>query len=214
MNLITVVPPSDFPVTLADMYLWLRMDPDGSPATHPDDSMLTTNIGTATAKVEQVTRRALMPQRIRLVQPHWSQKSDDYWRFSTGLTCGYIELPRPPLIEVHSVTYYSSANVLTTFPSESYYVDQESFVPRIALNEGYSWPVTFDRNDAVRVEYTAGYSGDGSPPVAQAANVPDGLKTAIKIEVQLLYDELTPEKRLALENAQARLLASYRVHTF
>jgi uncharacterized phiE125 gp8 family phage protein len=69
MNIITVTPPPFEPVTLAEVYAHLRLEPEGSPATHEDDAMLQRQIATARAYVEQATRRALVLQTLRLSAP-------------------------------------------------------------------------------------------------------------------------------------------------
>ena len=62
----------------------------------------------------------------------------------------------------------------------------------------------YARDDAIRVNYLAGYaplvSGTSESEVIDyTANVPRVVKAAILIGVQLQFDELSPEKRAALE---------------
>lgn len=212
MNLLVVEPPSAEPITLQDLYTFLRLDPDDSPLSHPDDDMLTSFIQTAREKVEQATRRALVSQRIRLVQgefPRYRIRGGDpdfdFYRD------GYIELLRPPFIELHSVTYYDEANELQTLDASGYFVDESELVPRLMPVD--LWPMTYTRGDAVQVEYTVGYAPDGSPP-DYTANIPAALKNALKFEVQLLYDELAPEKRRDIVDTIARLERSFVVPRF
>jgi uncharacterized phiE125 gp8 family phage protein len=216
VNLITIVEPTVEPITLEEVYLHLRMDPLGSPPTHPDDTMLASMITTARTRAEQVTRRAFVQQTVRLVQPGFPVRSfgmqwdDEPWQVRDG----WLELYRPPFTEVVQVRYYDTDNVIQTLAAENYFVTEESFVPRLMAAEGISWPATYCRDDAVQIDYVVGYDPDGSPPSDYRANVPEQIKDAIKIGVQLLYDELAPEKRDQLEQTFQRLLASFRVHTF
>ena len=221
MNIVVVTPPQFEPVTLADLYTWLRLDPAGSPPEHPDDALLTSLIQTARLQVEQETRRALVDQRLRLILPNfprlrvlfssgaiWGDGTDDAFEERPS----FIEIPRPPLMTVHSVEYYDVANELQTLDPAAYFVSTETFCARINASEGYDWPDTFRRGDAVQIEYSAGYPSAESPP--EADGVPDGLRTAIKVGVQLAYDEISPEKRPQLEKMRQTILASFRVAKF
>lgn len=219
MNLITIVEPPVEPITLADCYLHLRLDPDGSPATHPDDAMLQTMIISARMRAEQITRRAFVQQTVRMVAdgfPCRRFSGDGVW--SDGESWierdGWMELLRPPFIEITAVRYYDTDNVLQTVSPSSYFVSSDGFVPRLMVTSGSTWPESYRRDDALHVDYVVGYQPDGSPPADFAANVPAPIKDAIKIGVQLLYDELAPEKRQQLEETFQRLLSSFRVHKF
>lgn len=221
MNIVTVTPPQFEPVTLADLYSWLRLDPVGSPPEHPDDALLTSLIQTERLLVEQQTRRALVDQRLRLILcgfPRlrvlfssgaiWGDGTDDAFEERPS----FIEIPRPPLLTVHSVSYYDVANELQELDPAAYFVTAETFCARLNASDGYDWPETFRRGDAVQIEYSAGYASTESPPAADG--VPDALRTAIKIGVQLAYDEVSPEKRPQLEKMRQSMLASFRVAKF
>lgn len=219
MNIVIVTPPPVAPVTRTELYSWLRIDPLGSPPEHPDDSMLDSMVAASTAKIEQMTRRALVQQRLRLVLPRFPgyvvrstafPEDDD---FSTCRDSG-IELLRPPFIELHSVSYYDEAGDLQTLAPEAYTLTPDTFCARVDTAAGYSWPATYGRQDAVQIEYTAGYAPVGSPPSDFVANVPDLLKSAVKYDVQLQYDELSPEKRQNIIDAITRCVRSYVVPKF
>lgn len=218
MNLITLVPPPVEPVTLADIYTFLRLDPAGSPPQHPDDAMLASMITAAREKVEATTRRALVRQTLRLVLPSFPRYrvrsgfyGDDpdmaFWRDAP------IELPKPPFAEVLAVRYYGEGNTPQTVDAGDYFVASEGFTARVEPGSGFQWPASFGRQDAVQIDYVAGHAPDGSPP-DYAANIPESLVTAVKLEVQLMYDELAPEKRRDIENTIARLVRSYVVPKF
>lgn len=197
MNIITVTAPAVFPVTLADVYLHLRLDPDDSPPTHPDDDMLNRHIATATGEVEKMARRALVRQSLAL--------------FVENMHCP-ITLLRPPVISVTSVKYRDGDNALQTLDPANYYVTDD-VVPQVRFVTAFSQPTLYCRPDAVRVDYRAGYDATESPDDAQAlrANIPSQLKDAILIGVQLLYDALSPEQRKELERAREALISPFRV---
>lgn len=222
MNLITVVEPIVEPVTLEELYLHLRLDPDGSPPTHPDDELLESQLKSAREQCEAITRRSFVQRTLRLVLPCfpvtrvsfrglglYSDEDDSYEIRPSG-----IKLLAPPVQSIESISYYDVDNELQFVEEEDYFLSANSFIPTVELIESAIWPDTYRRNDAVLVNYVAGYAASGSPPDDYRANIPSSIKEAIKLQVQLLYDEISPEKRVLLEKTVRSLLASNRVNTF
>jgi uncharacterized phiE125 gp8 family phage protein len=199
LNITVVQAPAFYPVTLSEVYDHLRLTPEGSPEAHEDDAMLERHIRTATSHAEQITRRSFIQQTLRITAPSFRA----------------TELLRPPLMEVLSVRYYDSTNTLATLSASDYYVTDD-MVPELRYVTSFAAPSVYSRPDAVRIDYVTGYEPDGSPVTTQeeyAANVPDAIKDAILIGVQLLYDAFTPEQRKAAEDARDALLSPYRVFT-
>jgi len=213
MNILVVTPPLVEPVTMQQVFLHLRLDDPEAPDDHPDYPLLVSQLAAARGKAEQDTRRAFIHQTLRIVGAS-QQAVGWFWHWRTG-SCG-IELRRPPFIEVLSVTYYDAQNAAQMIDPGDYYVTDD-LVPRLMFVDGFSVPCTYRRDDAVRVDYIAGYPpkpASGSAPIDYRANVPDGIKQAILIGVQLQYDDLTGDQRESLEKARDSLLASFRVHSF
>jgi uncharacterized phiE125 gp8 family phage protein len=205
MNIEVIGPPLFEPVSVGDAYLQLRLgDPKSEDLeAHPFYSQIVRNITTARLQVEQMTRRALVQQTLRISYP--------------GFTCGGrgLELRRPPLREVLGVQYRDGDNALQTVELEDWFVTDD-LVPRLRFVEGWSAPDTFARRDAVSIEYVAGYPPDGSPPADQedwAAGVPAPLKDAILIGVEILQGAMSPGDRELLEQARENLVCSYRIHS-
>jgi hypothetical protein len=221
VNVITE-PPVE-PVTLTDLYEFLKLDPEGSPPSHPSDATLRGMITAARTAIEARTRRALVQQTLELVLPsfpnslvlfsasRYAMDADDY-----EARPHYIELMSPPLIEVLTVKYYDENNTLQTWASSNYFISEGTLPARLNTTDGQVWPTTFQRPDAVFVRYVAGYPPLGSPGDGPdlAANVPEAIKLAIKIHVQLTYDELAVDKRNALKNLMSNLLEPYIVRTY
>lgn len=214
MNITVVTPPPFEPVTLAQVYAHLRLDPEGSPAAHPDDAMLTRMIASARQTIELMTRRALVRQTLRLScggfpAPEWRR-----WALTLRDNPGAvpIRLRRPPIVDgAVQVQYFDANNDLQTLPPADYYLTDEQ-LPQVALSGDA--PSTYDRPDAVRVTYVAGYAPEGSPPTTQAeyaANIPAPLKDAILVTVQMLYDSLTPAEQTRLEMLREALVQPYRI---
>lgn len=216
MNLAVITDPPFEPVSLAQVYAQLRLDPDSdgdSPPTysHPDDALLTGHIVSARQHVEAEARRSLVRQTLRLSMPSWPV-AEACWPRDRDVP-RRIRLVRPPVIGVLSVRYYDAENVLQTVSPGDYYVTDEQ-VPELRFVTTFVRPTLYDRPDAVRVEYEAGYAADDSPATTQeeaAANVPQTLKDAVLLGVQLLYDNLAQEDRDALERARAALIWPLKV---
>lgn len=216
MNLTVITPPPFEPVTLAEVRAHLRLDAEGSPASHPDDAMLTRHIATARAHVEQMSRRSLVQQTLRLTMSGFPITDDTYAILSPVRRMGAvrrIRLYRPPIVRILSVGYYDGDNSLQSLSTADYYATDD-LVPELRFLSAFSSPTFYDRPDTARVDYVAGYVPDGSPATTQAeyaANVPSPLKDAILLTVQLLYDALMPADREAIERTREALIQPYRV---
>ncbi len=190
MNVTTISPPPFEPVTLADVYAHLRLDPDDG--AHPDDSLLTGFIEAARTQVEQMTRRSLVARRLRVSYGNWP-------------ACG-LRLWRPPVLRVIAVRRMEDGEMVEV---DDWTVTDEQ-IPRLRFVNGRAPAVL----DAPEIEYEAGYAPAGSPPTTQAdyaANIPRPLRDAILLGVQLLYDTLAPDQRDRIERTREALISPYRV---
>jgi uncharacterized phiE125 gp8 family phage protein len=203
MNVITVTPPLFLPIALEDVYEHLRLDTEGSPPTHPLDSMLLRYMSTATSEAEKISRRAFIQQRLRLTTAAFPKAGKG------------IELLRPPLIRVEAVSHLDGDNNEVVLGAGDWYVTEDK-VPQLRMATGFGYPTLYDRPDAVRITYIAGYPPSGSPSSSQedyAGNVPSNIKDAVLFGVQLLYENLTPDERAATERAREYLLSGDRIFT-
>ena len=216
MNLQTIIPPPDDGpvVTLQEVYDHLRLVPEDSPPTHPQDDMLRRLIKVATGEAEKITKRALIEQTVRL----WTDRfpypgcffSTDRWWSCAGR--GYIELLRPPFIAVQSVSYYDADNELQTIAGDQYFTTND-LVPRLMFVESFAWPQLYTRADAVVIDYVVGYPPEGSPPEDYAANVPEEIKQAVLLGVELQYRSLDTKNREIMEGARDALLSGFIVYS-
>jgi len=195
MNVTVLVAPPVEPVSLDEVKLFLRLDG----AEHPDDSMLLEMIQAAREDCEKATGRAFVEQTLRLVTD----------RFPAACAVrNYIELAYPPVAQIVRVRYFDTDGTLQTVDPANYFVTTD-LAPRLMFVSGFAAPSTQCRGDAVQIDYIAGYA-----PVDSAdyvSNVPSGIRHAVKIGVQLMYDELAVDKREALQAQQASLLNKYKV---
>lgn len=116
-----------------------------------------------------------------------------------------LVLPRYPVTSVSSVAYIDTAGDSQTFASWALVKSNPRgyIIPANAVN----WPATLGHADAENVTITlvAGY--------ATAADIPDPIKTAIKMLVLELYEnrQATAEGRLADNPTYRMLLDLYRL---
>lgn len=85
-----------------------------------------------------------------------------------GLPCSRqpLELPKPPLQSVTSITYYDLNNVSTVMPSSDYVVTAPTNLPGyIQPAVDVEWPETECRRDAVTIRFVAGYGGASAVPM-------------------------------------------------
>lgn len=207
MNVIEVEAPLVEPVTLAEMKHYLRVD------STADDDMISSMIQAAREKVEEITRRSFVQRRLRmvadLVPPRiWSMGRCGCWCFDQRLAHTYLELERSPVREVHSISHEDSEGEVTSLDVADYPLVTDTIPARLYITG--TWP----SDELVRIEYTAGYASTGSPDDYGVTKVPSKVKSAIKYEVQLQYDELAPDKREKLQESVTRMLESLIVHTF
>lgn len=141
MQLTLTTPPADTPVSLTEAKLHLRVE-------HAvDDTLITALIAAATNELDGRTgrlRRAILTQT-------WDM-------FECGFPiCRKWELPMPPLQQVVFVKYYDALNVQQTFDAANYDVITNDFVGYIKLKPGKSWLPTYERDDAVDVQFKCGF---------------------------------------------------------
>lgn len=133
-----------------------------------DDELIRRLIKVARTQFEEETGR-------QCCRATWQLKLDE---FPNGGE--FIELPRPPLVSVSSITYTDTTGVSQTV-SPSYYAVSTAWEPgRIRLTYGYSWPATRDVKEAVTITYLAGY--------ATAAEVPENWRHAILMLASDIYE--------------------------
>ena len=137
-----------------------------------EDTLITGMIAAATETAEQITGRAIMPQT---------------WELTLDAFPGAFELTRIPAVSVTSLKYTDSAGVLTTMDAADYTMDiaDDFGFAYVIPAYGAEWPTARDQVNAVAVRYVAGY--------ANAAAVPEGIKSWIKLTVSTMYENREAE---------------------
>lgn len=184
MRLRLITAPASEVVTSAEAKAHLRVE------STDDDALIIAYLTAARAHMDGrdgILGRALMTQTWELVLD----------AFPTAA----ISLPLPPLQSITSIKYQDSSNVEQTLDAADYVVDTTSESSRVYPVT--SWPSTYSTPNAVTIRFVAGYGN--------ASAVPEPIKTAIKLKVQALYDNVPPDQMAAIDRASDALTWPYRV---
>ena len=124
-----------------------------------------------------------------------------------------LHFPLPPLQSVTSIEYYDVDNALQTFASSNYIVHANAHVGYVKLTPSGAWPSTYERDNAVKVTFVAGYGA--------ASTVPNPIKWAALLLAGRLYanrgdgdDSKQADGDTAMQETERRLLAPYRLQEF
>jgi uncharacterized phiE125 gp8 family phage protein len=148
------------PVSLAEAKLNLRIDHDLL------DAQITSWIQAAVEQAELTELRAAVVGRT------WELRLDAF-------PPAEIALHRPPVRSIVSVTYLDPQGATQTINPSLYTLDDWLPGGWVLPAAGYTWPVTADAANAVRVRFEAGY--------ATAADVPAAIKRWVHLQVGAAY---------------------------
>ena len=190
MHALTLVTaPAAEPLTLVETKDHLRIDH----AT--EDSRITAMILAARNWGEGFTRRAFITQT---------------WDLFLDYFPPVIDVPRPPLQSVTSITYVDGDGNSQTLATSVYTVDADSERGRIYLAYDQSWPSLREIPKAVTVRFVAGYG-------ATYASVPEDLRQALLMHVSRIYEMREPVVTGTIVNdtgADQALLRPYQIGGF
>lgn len=135
-----------------------------------EDDVIEALIQAATDRIEAITGRALLTQTWDLKLDRWPSAA--------------IDVPKPNLRSVTSITYVDAAGATQTWTSSLYQVSAPSGATaergRIVPAYGQTYPTLRPQMDAVTVRFSAGYG--------TSADVPAALKQAALLMVGEWYD--------------------------
>ena len=97
-----------------------------------------------------------------------------------------VYLSLGPVQSVSAIKYYDTNNALQTDTLSNYHVLGTSGRMLVSPKTGFSWPITFQRDDAIKIEYVIGY---GDAPT----DVPETIRHALFMLVAHYYENREPE---------------------
>lgn len=159
------------PITLDTARLHLRLDTEGSPPAHPDDSLVEALITASREAAESYTGLAIAHQSYTLALDAFPDNA--------------IVLGKWPINAISSITYKDANNVQQTVSAADYFLDNYARPGEVALQPTKSWPQTAPVANAVIVTFTAGFTNDLSP---NPYPLPKSLKQALLLTIGHLYD--------------------------
>lgn len=197
--------PAAEPLTLEEARLHLRLDATGSPATHPEDALVTALISAARHMAEHACYGR------KFITQTWDYVLDTF-------PAGAILLPIGPVQSISFVKYVDANGDEQTLSSALYQSDLIGAPARVLPVLGETWPVTRqDTLNTVTVRVVVGYPGDGGSPEDLRANVPWDIKAALLLILGHLYENRrevvqgTTVTPLPLPWSAAAMLAPYRL---
>lgn len=151
--------PATLVVSLAEVKAWLKIDGTD------EDTLLESLIVSATAECEAYSGLSFITRTRTVKLSSFSGKD--------------VILPYGPVTELTSIEYTDEDDAPQTIADSDYTVDIASGLARVRVTE--SWPYTNRSLSNVVLTYVAGY--------ADAASVPEVIKTAIKQKIALDYEK-------------------------
>jgi uncharacterized phiE125 gp8 family phage protein len=190
LELITA--PALEPVTYMQVIHHLRMNPFDEAIDEASEQYITQLVKATRKACEVFTNRAFITQTWKQYLQDWPSKD-------------YIELFKPPLRSVTSITILTNDDPPATFDPTYYLVDTISVKGKIVLAEDQSWPsVDLYPVNPIQIEFVCGY---GAAP----ENVEEAIRNAILWQVGDLYDNREDYRDIKLSRVSERLLWPYRV---
>jgi len=151
------------PITLTEVKAQLRVEHDD------DDTILTRLIDVAVAYTD--VRGALGQAMITQKWAQWINANPPQ---NVSLILG-------PVQDVTAIKYYDTDGVLQTDDINNYQVFGTDFATVISPKDSFTWPVSQQRSDAIKIEYEIGY-GD------EITSVPQTIRHALMLLIGHWYD--------------------------
>lgn len=185
MKLKVITPPAAEPLSLTEAKNHLRVDGTN------DDALITSLIKQAREYCEDYQGKKYITQTLEAYLDEFPDNSIEFRDCS-------------PVQSVESIKYTDYLGVEYTFDAANYSLDNVSFVNKIDLAYGKTWPTTtLKPTNGIKIRFVAGY-GD-------ALAVPETVKWAMVLHMRILYDDYRPDERQKLEQARDALLGMRRV---
>ncbi|WP_165068281.1 phage head-tail connector protein [Paludisphaera rhizosphaerae] len=184
MGLSIVAPPTTEPISLALAKQHARILVDD------DDSYVGTLITAARQLAEVRCNRAFAPQTLDYTRDGFPGPASVPWHGAPygwygpycSATMRAIDLPRPPLVEVESITYLDGAGMEQTLEPSTYRL--ATGTPGLVLPvNSQSWPATLVGESTVKVRYRVGFAD---------IDIPESARLAMLMLIAQWYDRREP----------------------
>lgn len=219
MNLTVITPPPVEPVTIERAFVELRLGMPGDDfADHPDYGAVVAKLAAARRHCEFLTGLAFVQQTLRL-EATLDELNPSAWDRRRSATGNALRLLRGPVQSIVAVSCYDAYTELQTLDGDDYYITGGD-MPQVRLMPGVSLPAMFGRDDALRIDYVAGFQPGPVPedfdpvndaPHYLADNVPAPIKEAILLTLRMLQWEMTEGERASTTAARDALLGGDKV---
>ena len=137
VNYIITSPPSAEPISLTEAKLHLRV------TDTTDNNLITSLIQVAREYCEGFQNRTYVATGFGLKLDDWAD---------------VIDIPRPPMWGVSSITYIDTGGDSQTLASTVYTFDKVSEPARLYLDYAQNWPTFRGLRNAITINFTAGYA--------------------------------------------------------
>jgi uncharacterized phiE125 gp8 family phage protein len=158
--------PSSEPITLEKARLHLRLDTSGSPASHPDDSLVT-------ALITAVRQNAEAYTGLTIAYSTYDVRADNFKDLEFNLETW-------PINAIVSVSYVDTNDETKTLTSSDYELDTFTRPARLKAKDK-----AFPEAKEVTVRFTAGFT-DGQSP--NPYPMPKTIESAMLLMLGNLYD--------------------------
>lgn len=204
--------PAVEPISIDELKTHLRLSGTA------EDPYLSELIEAARQEIEDASGIAMISQDWRLTLDRWPGVREEWW---DGEREGHIDeiygadrgrygsvrIPRFPLLLISEIRVYGEESEEVVVDLGSVFdVDTQQLRGRITIKRGATWPIALRANNAIEIDYSAGY---GETP----ATVPAPLRRAVRQMAAFFYehrgDGCQPGDAFRLSGAQ-QILDRYR----
>jgi len=183
------------PISYQQVLTHLRINPYDEEIDEASVEYIETLITAVRQDVESFTSRALITQTWKYYMNVWPEGN-------------YIDIPKPPLQSVTSITALTEAEVAAVFDEVYYHVDTKSQPGKIILAADESWPTeTLYAMNPIQIIFVCGYG-------SLAESVPKRIIQAMLLQISDLYENretIIIGKGFQRLDTVERLLWPYRV---
>jgi len=192
-KIVETTAPASEPVTLNEAKLWAKVD------ITDDDTLITALITSARVQIENHINRPLINTTFKMYMDAFFPDKRDAIQIEIG-----------SVNAINSIQYRDNAGDLQTWSTAEYETDLNGAFAWFKPVDGNTYPTTeINTFNTVEVEFIAGYGAD-------ASDVPEIIKTAIKMLVTDAYEHREAQTEITLNDNKAvkRILDQYTLRNF